>query len=138
MANIEIIILTIALASFLVVLGYLTQRRGEFLRLAGYTIFIILGLVLLTTSITFNTGNNISSSYTYSEINGSLTLSNASYVSENNYSEQNATATNIFAFVVMLVGFFGIVDTAREMNVRRKEELEADEGDVQDEIEYKD
>ena len=134
MANIEIIVLSLAVSFIMIIIGYLTKRRGEFIRLAGFTTLIITGLVLLTTSIAFTSGTNINGSFTYSLVNGSLLLNSSSYAVQNVYSAQNPVVTNIVAFIVMLLGFFGIVDTVREMNLKKMKEIEEDDegGALQD------
>ena len=132
--NIEILVLGLVISGVAITLGYIINRRGEFLRIAGYVLLIIIGIVLLTDAIVFVDGDNVTGSFDYSVLNGSLVLNNSSYVIRTNYSSQKSTITNIFSFVIMILGFFGVVDTAREVNVKKKRLLEEDDNDVQDEI----
>lgn len=132
--NIEVLVLGLILSGVSITIGYFVNRRGEFLRLAGYVLLIILGLVLLTNTLVFVSGDTIIGNFNYIDQNSSIILNNSNYVVTKTYDSQDSTITTIFSFVVMILGFFGVVDTAREMNVRKKKELESDEGEVQDEI----
>ncbi len=136
--NIEILVLGLIISAVIISVGYIIQRRGEFLRLAGYIIIIIMGLVMLTNTLVFNSGDNIRGNFSYTTFEGDTVLNESSYSITKTYDSQNSTLTTIFGFVIMILGFFGVVDTAREMNVRKKRDLEADEGHVQDEIQGKD
>ena len=136
--NIEVLVLGLILSGVSITIDYLVNRRGEFLRLAGYVLLIILGLVLLTNTLVFVSGDAIIGNFSYGEVNGNTVLNISEYIITKIYTTQNATITTIFSFVVMILGFFGVVDTAREMNVRKKKELESDEGEVQDEIQKDD
>jgi len=104
--------------------GFLISNRGELFRLSGFIVLIITAIILIVSPLSFPSGDVLSGSFTYDTIDNTTFLNSSNYVVTTTYSEQNSVISNIISGVLLIVGFWGVVQTTMDMSRDRKDKME--------------
>ncbi len=129
MVNFEIIILSLVTVTILLLLGYIVRSKGDFFKMAGFTILLITSITLLISPPQFPSGDTISGGFTYASINNQTILNTSNYSVVTDYSEQNTFISRVFSFTLLLGSLWGIIDTVSEFKKIRDHKLEDPDDD---------
>ena len=115
MVQATILIISLALALILIVAGFYDYKHGGYLKLSGFVILLIIGLLALTSPLELKTGELTNTTNQYyvqgNETLLNLTSSNTSYI----YTENSNILNNVFGIILVLLGLYGIMRSRQDI-----------------------
>jgi len=132
MTQIGIAVLTLVISAVAIFLGYLfdnfTERYGEetggFLKLGGYLILLIMGIILFTSPISFADETITEETHDYFLYNNTPLINKSISVETKVYTSQDNTLSEFLAWVICLAGFSGFILTVIDLYQGRKRRSE--------------
>ena len=132
MVNFEIIVLSLVTVTILLILGYIVRSKGDFFKMAGFTILLITSITLMISPPQFPSGDTITGSFTYGSVGNDTVLNASNYEVITDYNEQNVFISRVFSFTLLLGSLWGLIDTVSAWRKTKDEKLE-DPDDEHDE-----
>lgn len=108
----ELFIVLVMIAMTLIVIG-LARPHESAQALVGFFLLFILGMLILNSSLEYDTGSNITSSLTY-DVAGNLNSTHQviSY-SYKNFDGTTAHSVGLYLSIAAVVGFIGVIISLR-------------------------
>ena len=124
MVNFEIIVLSLATVTILLLLGYIVRSKGDFFKMAGFTILLISSITLMISPPQFPSGDTITGGFSYGTIGNDTVLNASNYLVVTDYSEQNTFISRVFSFTLLLGSLWGLIDTVSQWKKTKNDKLE--------------
>ena len=115
MVQTTILIISLTLAIILIIAGYFDYKHGGYLKLSGFVILLMLGLLTVISPIEIKSGEltNTTNQYTYE--NNETLLDSTSSTTEFVYTENNNILNNVFGIILVLAGLYGILRSRQDI-----------------------
>ena len=115
MVQTTILIMSLALALILIVVGFYEYRNGGYLKLSGFVILFIISLVPLISPIKIRTleQTNTTNTYIFDENETLLdtTNSDTTFI----YTENSNVLNTVFGIILLLAGLYGIMRSRQDI-----------------------